>query len=485
MPTDVHTPDWVKHAVFYQVFPDRFARSGRVALQPSGLEAWGAPPTVHGYKGGDLYGVADRLDHLEDLGVTAIYLNPVFASGCNHRYHTHDYFAVDPMLGGDAALRHLLDAAHGRGMRVVLDGVFNHASRGFLPFHDLLENGEASPYRDWFHVHGFPLGAYGEGGVRPQYECWWGLPALPKLNTGTPEVREYLLRVAEHWLAFGADGWRLDVPNEIDDDEFWRAFRRRCRAVNPDAYLVGEIWDDARRWLQGDQFDAVMNYPLGRAVLGFAAREIDVAEVARCGYKAIPPLTAEGFVKTLESELARHPRAIVEAQLNLLGSHDTPRVARIVRGDASAVRIAWLLQFTLPGAPCVYYGDEVGLDGGHDPDCREGMPWDRPDAWDRERLAWLRDLARLRHAHPALRTGDVEVAYAHHGVVAIRRRLGDDDVLVVANQRDADVHARVRLAGVAPGVRAPLLGVAAVDVEDGTVHVRLPARAGVVVGLSS
>jgi len=482
MPADVHTPDWVKHAVFYQVFPDRFARSGRVP-QPSGLEPWHTPPTVHGYKGGDLYGVAERLEHLQELGVTAIYLNPVFASGSNHRYHTHDYFAVDPMLGGNEALRHLLDAAHARGMRVILDGVFNHASRGFLPFHDLLENGAASPYRDWFFVHGFPLGAYGEGDGQRRYEAWWGLPALPKLNTNTPQVREYLMTVAEHWLRFGADGWRLDVPNEIDDDAFWREFRRRCREANPEAYLVGEIWDDAGRWLQGDQFDAVMNYPLTRAILGYAAREIDVEEVGRSGYKAIPHLTAEGFAKQLKAGLARYPRAVVEAQLNLLGSHDTPRVARVLRGHADAVRLAYLLLFTLPGAPCVYYGDEVGLDGGHDPGCREGMPWDEPGAWDHERLAWVRDLAALRHAHPALRTGDTEVAYAHRGVVAVRRRLGDDDLLVVANQREAEVHARVPIAGAAPGVRPSLLGTAAVDVEDGTVHVRLPGRAGVVAAL--
>ena len=482
MPADVHPPDWVKHAVFYQVFPDRFARSGRVP-QPSGLEQWHAPPTVHGYKGGDLYGVAERLDHLQELGVSAVYLNPVFASGSNHRYHTHDYLTVDPMLGGGEALRTLLDAAHARGMRVILDGVFNHASRGFLPFHDLMENGEASPYRDWFHVHGFPLGAYGEGDGQRRYEAWWELPALPKLNTHTPQVREYLMNVAEHWLRFGADGWRLDVPNEIDDDAFWREFRRRCRAVNPEAYLVGEVWDDASRWLQGDQFDAVMNYPLTKAILGFAAREVDVEQVAKCGYRALPPLTAEGFAKRLQASLARHPRAIVEAQLNLLGSHDTPRIARVVKGDADAVRLAFLLLFTLPGAPCVYYGDEVGLAGGHDPACREGMPWDEPGAWDRGRLAWVRDLAALRHAHPALRTGDTEVAYARRGVVAVRRRLGDDDLLVVLNQREGEVHARVPLAGLAPGVRAPLHGTGAVDVEDGTVDVRLPGRAGVVVAL--
>ena len=482
MPADVRTPDWVKHAVFYQVFPDRFARSGRVP-QPSGLEAWSSPPTTHGYKGGDLLGLVDRLDHLTELGVTAIYLNPIFASGSNHRYHTHDYYAVDPMLGGDAALRTLLDAAHGRGMRVILDGVFNHASRGFLPFHDLMENGAASPYRDWFVVHGFPLGAYGEGDGTVRYDGWWSLPALPKLNTATPAVRDYLMGVAEHWLRFGIDGWRLDVPNEIDDDAFWREFRRRCLAVKPDAYLVGEIWDDASRWLQGDQFDAVMNYPLTRAILGFAARQVDAAEVARSGYRRLPRLAAEGFGAALLAEVGRYPREVVEAQLNLLGSHDTPRLARVVRGDAGAVALALLLLFTLPGAPCVYYGDEIGLDGGHDPACREAMPWDRPGAWDRTRLAWVRDLAALRHAHPALRRGDVEVAYARRGVVAIRRRLGDEDLLVVVSQRDGDAHARVPVPGVDAGVRLPLLGTAAVDVEDGVVHVRLPGRAGVVVGL--
>ena len=233
-PIDV--PNWVQDAVFYQIFPDRFARSERVA-KPSGLEPWADPPTVHGYKGGDLLGVVEHLDHLEALGVTAIYLNPVFQSATNHRYHTHDYHRVDPMLGGDSALRELLDAAHARGMRVVLDGVFNHASRGFLQFSDILENGEQSPYLDWFRVHRFPLNAYGGG--EPNYDAWWKLPALPKLNTATPAVREFLWGVGERWLEFGADGWRLDVPNEIDDDAFWREFRRRCRAVDPECYLVG------------------------------------------------------------------------------------------------------------------------------------------------------------------------------------------------------------------------------------------------------
>ncbi|MFC6662298.1 alpha-amylase family glycosyl hydrolase [Deinococcus multiflagellatus] len=215
--------------------------------------------------------MADKLDYIASLGVNAIYFCPVFQSAANHRYHTHDYYQVDPMLGGNAALRHLLDEAHARGIRVVLDGVFNHASRGFFQFNDLLEQGEGSAYRDWFHPSAWPLNAYDES--KPaNYAAWWGNRALPKFNTDTPAVREFLWDVAEHWIRFGIDGWRLDVPNEIDDDAFWQEFRRRVKAINPDAYIVGEIWGDAHRWLAGDQFDAVMNYHFTRPCLAFLAR---------------------------------------------------------------------------------------------------------------------------------------------------------------------------------------------------------------------
>src|SRR6478672_2509132 len=208
-PVSVDTPAWVRDAVFYQIFPDRFASSGRV-VQPGALEPWDAPPTAHGFKGGDLWGIAERLPYLEDLGVTAIYLTPIFQSASNHRYHTYDYFHVDPLLGGDEALRGLLDEAHGRGMHVVLDGVFNHTGRGFWPFHHILESDAASPYRDWFHLDTDVL--EGRRGLTPYppgdeqtgtslgYQAWWGLPALPKLNTAHPAVREYLWSVAEHWL---------------------------------------------------------------------------------------------------------------------------------------------------------------------------------------------------------------------------------------------------------------------------------------------
>lgn len=432
-------PDWVQDAVFYQIFPDRFARSARVP-KPGNLEGWDAPPTVHGYKGGDLLGVVERLDHLTELGVTALYLNPVFASGANHRYHTHDYFQVDPMLGGDAALAALLTAAHARGMRVVLDGVFNHASRGLLQFHDLLENGPASPYVDWFHVNRFPLNAYGGGPLG--YEAWWGLPALPKLNVGNPAVREFLWRVGEHWLERGIDGWRLDVPNEIDDDAFWQEFRRRCRAVNPEAYLVGEIWTGAERWLHGDIFDGVMNYPLTRAIFGLVGRDLATDEIARSGLDGVEALGAKRFVKRVEGLLGAYPRGAVYSQLNLLGSHDTPRVRTSLGGDGAALRQAWLLLFALPGAPCVYYGDEIGLEGGHDPHCRAGMPWGRRDAWDEELLAFMRRLIRLRTEQPALRRGETRLSAPRDDLVVVERWLEGGDGAGAVGGRGAASDAR-------------------------------------------
>ncbi|MEL7672767.1 MAG: glycoside hydrolase family 13 protein, partial [Chloroflexota bacterium] len=263
----IQTPEWVKDAVFYQIFPDRFAKSERV-VKPSNLEAWDAPPTVFGFKGGDLLGVEEHLDYLIDLGINAIYFNPIFQSASNHRYHTHDYFQVDPLLGGNDAFRTLLDAAHARGVRVVLDGVFNHCSRGFFQFNHLLECGAQSPYVSWFTAYGFPLNAYDED-HEPNYAAWWNLHALPKFNTDNPQVREFLWNVGEYWVRFGIDGWRLDVPYEIDDDAFWQEFRQRVKGANPDTYIVGEIWRESQRWLQGDQFDAVMNYIFTRATTAF------------------------------------------------------------------------------------------------------------------------------------------------------------------------------------------------------------------------
>lgn len=447
----VITPEWVKDAVFYQIFPDRFAKSDRL---PKNLhfEPWDSPPTVFGFKGGDLLGVVDRLNYLQDLGITAIYFNPVFASASNHRYHTYDYFAVDPLLGGNAALRELLDAAHARNIRIILDGVFNHASRGLWQFHHTLENRAASPYVDWFHFDPERLSGDRHFGAYPDpaseealqkglssveaigYQAWWNMPALPKFNTKTPAVREFLWNAATHWIEFGIDGWRLDVPSEIDDDDFWREFRRRVKTANPDAYIVGEIWHEAKRWLHGDQFDAVMNYSLAMACLGFFGGDrLDLDAIRRVGsYRDVRPLDAQEFADRADWILGLYDPAITQAQLNVLDSHDTPRFLTSIGGDPEGLRLAFLFLFTFPGAPCIFYGDEIGLDGGHDPDCRKAFPWEQPK-WDTDLLAFVKKCIRLRRTHAALRRGTYERLYAHDGVYVFGRMLGDEVLTIALN----------------------------------------------------
>ncbi|EYB67481.1 alpha amylase [Deinococcus phoenicis] len=469
------TPEWVKDAVFYQIFPDRFARSGRVT--GLNLQPWGSAPQLHGYMGGDLWGVLDHLDHLQALGVNALYFCPVFQSASNHRYHTHDYGQVDPMLGGNAALRALIDAAHARGIRVVLDGVFNHASRGFFQFNDLLEQGEASAYRDWFHVEGWPLHAYDD--ARPAgYHAWWGIRALPKFNTGNPAVREFLWGVGEYWMRFGIDGWRLDVPNEIDDDEFWREFRRRVKAVNPDAYIVGEIWGDAHRWLAGDQFDAVMNYHFTRPCLAFfGGHTLDHPMNERSGLGHVDAIDAAAFARRMEEVTRMYHPEIVRAQMNLLDSHDTARFVTAVGGDASAFRLASVFQFTYVGAPCIYYGDEVGLPGGPDPDCRRAFPWQDEAGWDRETLSLLQKLTAIRHTVPALRRGEFRVTHAEgEGLVYVREHASGNAYVAL---NTAHTPARLPLSGAQPGKYRDALSGWVYEL-DGETEVEVPARGAVV-----
>ena len=492
----VDTPAWVRDAVFYQIFPDRFASSERVH-KPGHLEPWDSPPTIHGFKGGDLRGIAERLDYLEDLGVTAIYLTPVFSSASNHRYHTYDYLEVDPLLGGDDALRELLDAAHARAMRVVLDGVFNHTGRGFFQFHHILETGAASPYRGWFHLDdarldaGRPLLAYPPSGSQARefgYEAWAGLPALPKLDTDNPEVREFLFGVAEHWLRFGIDGWRLDVPEEIADEAFWQEFRRRCRAIRPDAYLVGEIWRVAPEWLRGDRFDASMNYPLAQAILGFAGgSHLDMAVVNRHHeYRHyVRPLDGPSFASRLSELVNAYDPDVVAVQLNLVGSHDAPRLRTVLGDDIAGVRLATLLQATLPGAPCIYYGDEIGLRGGDDPGCRGAFPWDEA-RWESGLRESVQALFGLRSAEAVLRDGPLRVVGADASAIAYERGTGASRLVVALNPGNSTAHLSLRFED-APGdgnerlapIDLPgLAGVGGGRIERGGATIEIGPRSG-------
>ncbi len=433
------TPDWVRDAVFYQIFPDRFARDpDDDSAGPAGrgvqFRPWNVVPSSQSFHGGNLAGIEQRFDYLLDLGINAIYLNPIFASTANHRYIANDYYQVDPLLGGNAGFARFLDHAHARGIRVVLDGVFNHCSRGLFQFNHLVEIGPESPYVDWFHVHGWPLNPYTPG-ERPSYACWWNIASLPKFNTGNPAVREFLWDVATYWLEQGIDGWRLDVPDEINDDEFWREFRRRCKAVNPDAYIVAELWKPAQRWLKGDQFDAQMNYLFTRAVLGFlVGGDLDQTQTVPMGYGHVRPLDGRGFGAELDHIFNKlYDPAIVFAQLNMLGSHDTPRFMTLANEDTATTRLAFLCQMTVPGAPNIYYGDEIAMCGRSDPFCRNTFPWDDPDSWNTEVRDEVKRLVALRHRLAALRRGEFRVLQASSALTVYERVYGDERAVVAIN----------------------------------------------------
>lgn len=407
-------PYWLQDAIFYHIFPDRFANGDR-ENDPPNVQKWGTPPTLWGFQGGDLRGILQHFDYLLDLGINAIYLNPIFAATSNHRYNTSDYFQIDPRLGTLQDFRALVETAHRNGVRIILDGVFNHCGRGFFAFVDVLENGEHSPYKDWFHIRRFPLDAYGPGEAQ-NYLGWWNHKSLPKFNTSHPPVREYLFRVARYWIEQGADGWRLDVPNEIDDDSFWAEFRRVVRSANRDACLIGEIWDINPRWVDERHFDSLMNYPVRDAVLAFLQEQED----------------ARRFGERLQALFRAYHRENLYAMYVPLGSHDTERLKTALGGQVEKVKLAFLFQMAFPGAPAIYYGDEIGLEGGKDPDNRRAFPW-HESVWNHELRQWVKTLIALRKRHPSLRRGDFIPLLAEGRIFALARRLGEEKILVVLN----------------------------------------------------
>ncbi len=413
-------PEWVRDAVFYQIFPDRFA-NGDTNNDPPNVRPWNEEPTGWGFHGGDLQGLIARFDYLLDLGVNAIYLNPIFLSASNHRYDTIDYFQIDPKLGDLQVFHALIETAHQHNVRVILDGVFNHCGRGFFAFDDVLSNQENSPYRDWYHIQRFPLNAY-DTHKKINYLAWWGHRNLPKFNTGNPAVRKYLFSVARYWIEQGADGWRLDVPTEIDDDSFWEAFRSHVKQINPDAYLVGEVWEVNPRFVGERHFDGLMNYPIRDALLDFVAK------------RAVSP---SGFAERIEGVLQAYPEANNFAQYVLLGSHDTERLRTRCNGDDRIARQAFLFQMGFPGAPAVYYGDEIGMSGGKDPECRGAFPTDE-SRWDHALRGYVRDLIQLRHRLPALRRGDYRTLLADNasGVFACVRSFNGEAAVIALNSAD-------------------------------------------------
>jgi cyclomaltodextrinase len=382
----------------------------------------------------------------------------------------------------------------------------------------VLENGGQSPYRDWFHWH--PEALDGRRPVRPYpwatdvdeapdepslqptddphgdesvrrlgYRAWWGLPALPKLNTANPHAREYLLSAAEHWIRFGADGWRLDVAEEVPDD-FWREFRQRVKAVDPDAYIVAEIWHEKPSALGGDMYDALMNYPLAEAILSFVgAGRLDRRVIAQHFNldASVRDEDAATFAGRLQRALTIYDPNVTAVQLNLLDSHDTPRFLTMASGDTRSLELGTLMQMTLPGAPSIYYGDEIGLQGEQDPFSRGSFPWDHPERWDRTLLTTFATTAALRHAHRVLRHGGTRVVAAVASTIAYLRSDGPDQALVVVNAGDQPCRLSIQLPEldgrmfVGTPWRAGDRGSAIperVVVSDGRLELHLPPRDG-------
>lgn len=483
----VKTPDWVKTSVFYQIFPDRFARGEQEHLRSRSkynitLEPWEALPTLQGYKGGDLWGVIEQLDYLQELGINAIYFTPIFQSASNHRYHTHDYYQVDPLLGGNEAFVAMLDAAHQRDIKVVLDGVFNHASRGFFFFHDILENGPYSPWLDWFKIIDWPLSAY-DGDKPANYEGWGGNRALPEFNHDNADVREYIMQIGEYWLEQGIDGWRLDVPFEVETPGFWQEFRNRVKAINPEAYIVGEVWGDSRQWLDGTQFDGVMNYLFTAPTIAFTAGDrVRMELVENRDYYPFPALDAKEYAEKIQDLLELYPWEIQLTQLNLLASHDTARLLSIATGDVASVKLATLLLLTYPGAPSIYYGDEVGLSGGLDPDARRGFPLE--EAWNQGIYQCHKQLIALRNAHPVLQIGHYKVLYADGGFYTLARTLGDSEIIVAVNADPVSASAEIDASALHSQPRQLLYGEAQLSWQSSpsTLNLSLPARTGCILG---
>ena len=377
-----HVPDWVAETVWYQIFPERFA-NGNPEISPEGALAWDSfiKPKTSDFFGGDLQGIIDHLDYLQDLGITGLYLCPIFESPSNHKYNTTDYFEIDRHFGDKETFRQLVTEAHQRGMKIMLDAVFNHIGDQSPQWQDVIKHGEDSVYKDWFHVQEFPVTKDKLANPRKlPYHTFAFASYMPKLNTANPQVRDYLLKVATYWIEeFDIDAWRLDVANEVDH-QFWKDFRKAVLAKKPDLYILGEVWHTSQPWLNGDEFHAVMNYPLSDSIKDYFLRGVK---------------KTNQFIDEINGQSMYYRKQISEVMFNLLDSHDTERILATAKGDVQLVKSALTCLFLQRGTPCFYYGTELELDGGPDPDCRRVMPWERVSD-SNDMLHFMKKLIQLR-----------------------------------------------------------------------------------------
>ena len=390
-PCDVpRTPAWVNDTVWYQIFPDRFC-NGDHSIDPDNVVPWRDHGSVTNDEcfGGDLAGITSKLDYLQNLGINGLYLTPINESPSNHKYDTTDYTKIDPRFGDEETLIHLVEEAHKRGIRVMLDGVFNHCGYYFAPWQDVLAKGPESKYYDWFMINEWPFDRNGQAAKKKQIYTFAFYDGMPKINTNNPEVRKFFVDICANWVEhYGIDGIRLDVANEVSH-RFCKELHERVKGINPDIYILGEIWHNALPWLRGDEFDAVMNYPLGQSIKDFW---IDKS------------LTNEDFEYTINRCYTSYMQQTNDVLFNLLDSHDTKRLRSDVKNlDEYFAQLAVL--FAMPGSPCIYYGTEIAMEGSYDPDCRRCMPWMDIEAGKyAERSEIIATLIRLRRQEPLLKS---------------------------------------------------------------------------------
>lgn len=386
-------PKWIDNTLWYQIFPDRFCRQKQDEEQDKrdGLEDWNAIPATSGFYGGTLKGIQSRLDHLQSLGVDGIYLNPIFLSPSSHKYDTTDYLQIDPAFGTEQDFTDLVQDLHARGMKIMLDGVFNHVSTDFFAWKDVLEHREQSRYKDWFMIKDYSFDETDDQApMKDQYYSFGFVSSMPKLNTAHPDVQAYLIGVMEHWVKdWNIDGIRFDAADDLALS-FCDNVRSTLKAIRPNLYLLAEIWHDAMPWLEGNRFDGIMNYPFVTSLDDFFA-ENEKAEILE---------------QELDRILNRYPSPAVACSYNPLDSHDTERMIHKLSGNLDTYWQLMLLEFCMPGAHALYYGDEIALSGADDPDNRRPMPWNEIDEgkYD-ERLAMTKAIISLSKEHPLLSEG--------------------------------------------------------------------------------
>ena len=406
-------PEWAANKVVYQIFPSRFA-----ATEPVDKELWyKAPITPMDDLHGNLRGIIEHMDDIQNLGIDVLYMTPIFQSNSCHKYDTTDYYQIDPSFGTTEDLKELVQKAHERGMKVVLDAVYNHTGREFFAFADILENGEKSKYRDWYFIDGFPLKS--EWGEIPNFKCFGYYGGMPKLNLKNPEVEKYITDVACYWIKeCDIDGWRLDVGDEISHF-FWKNFRKAVKAVKKDMLIIGEIWHYAGDFLEGDEWDTVMNYPFYLNLIDLLADE---------------KITVSQFVQNLGYLKGRLNKNCYPLMWNLIDSHDTARFLHLCNDNKKKQHLAAAFQLLLPGMPMIYYGDEYAMPGANDPDCRRGMYWDE-EYQDKEMYEWYKRLIQVRKSHACIVEGELAgiVTEDEEGTIVLIRKNGEETIAMIFN----------------------------------------------------